>query len=154
MRRLCAAHLVLTLTLSGCAGVLLPDRGIPYRPLVVRSPAARPITVVAALQVGAEQGWSQIQVSPDGERIVAVARHTGTMRERIRIELPMDDRLRIAVRSELRDNRGRWIASDDVCEHYTYARERELAESIRRTARVLARHSRTLAQAPWQRSNP
>ncbi len=112
------------LVMTGCGGYQ------HYQPLTVQIAAAQD-THAAARELATRQGWSVIDRLSTNGRLVAFADETATRRDRIVIHTRPGN-VRIAVYTELRDNGGEWFSSDTVCPSYSYAREHEVAQLLRR----------------------
>ncbi len=117
------------MALAGCASV--PGGATRTGTYSIRLGAPRDRIVEAARAIASANHWRRIHAAVDGARITGVLDQSEDMRVRARLRM-VEDRLEIAIDTELRSGDGRWERCVERCADYTFYRERRLGAALRR----------------------
>lgn len=101
-----------------------------YRPLVVSAPGSPYVLFEAARRAALSLGPSHLEVAERELSLSALVDERDTTREHVRIAVSQRGDLSVDVRTELEGSDGRWIAPGTVCDEYSHARERIIADRI------------------------
>jgi hypothetical protein len=123
----CAAF---ALALGGCAGAFCGVR--VYQPLVVKSAAPGAALLGAAERAVRELGAETVEVAREESRLSAVFHQANGVREHLRLQVTDWGEVAIDLRTELQTDDGEWIAPTTVCDDYSHAREKRVAEHLLR----------------------
>lgn len=117
--------------LFGCASTVC--HGVrEYQPYL--APIAQPKYVVfaAAERTVREMGAARVDVIGAELRLDAILSHDWAQktREHLRLSLDEQGRLAIEIRTEMESDTGDWLVPEQVCDGYTFEREKKIAQRI------------------------
>ncbi|HZS41500.1 MAG TPA: hypothetical protein VFF06_31940 [Polyangia bacterium] len=118
---------------GGCVESLCTAR--VYQPLVVKSSATSTALLDAAERAMRELGARSIDVARADSRVSAILDERDHVREHWRVQVTDWGDVAIDVRTELQADDGTWIAPDTVCDDYSHAREKRVAERLLKLVR-------------------
>lgn len=120
---------VLTLVVaSGCV------QGRAYVPLTVALNAEPDVRAEALRELALDMDWRYRPLDPRHMAIEATSPRRGSTRDRIVLDARRDA-LAVSIWTEMLTDRGQWQRTDEVCDRYEHAREREIAARYVRIVR-------------------
>ncbi len=132
MNRLLAAFAAIVLVSTAGCSTFTITAARPYLETAAHPEANRDGMVQAARRVLTRMGWQSISGSSGSYRVMAVAADGPEMRSTLSLEVKEHGEMLVWMRTEVRDEQGQWIAPATVCDSYSFARERDIADRVAR----------------------